>query len=665
MTVRSLLSEYPNQADTPQLGDDIPTSSSANEERLQGVRKSLFLDHWAPDEMFQALPSAQTQPSIVVASKTPSLSADRAVIDADAADITDPVASHAPSGLDAEASATASMIRRRSTINSRLGKSVLSAYRNSLIAIDNETGDIIGVLAENVQLRADGDVSQEQGDMSSDEEQEAITPDQDDGPEWVMADGSKARSSIHRPASRYLDLDDERVRPPSRSASILREDTFAPPPLPSKIRDVSRDSMASAAFFTAAETASEDTDDDDSDREDGIKVARLRLDIHDGIEAHQPGLLRDRSSANEDCDSDASGSTIGGPAVRLWRRARGKKAKGSQKKSGTVQAMEAAATEDETSDVMEIQEDYEEAQESEIQPSIRTLKSLRPESTSAIVPSTILPKARRDLLRTDEVQTAEDHVWTEAISSGELPVDAAYTHLHSSPSKGAREVFRLHEPQESKGKFAMHGGTVLLEFLSDKKIGATLISGAQSIEENIAATITPKSLIPVLPVHLLWFLGIANESNVPPTQRPTPSAVTLPSFEAIRSMSAGLPEILTASATASSTALLTTSKDIWSGISSVTSMATEWVFGKQSVVAGEDAQAGEEQIQENHGSDDGSYIIPSYNADSWGATPRPVFRRRRPTPSLFNGYTVGSDDPSKYSILHIDGNARPRDVFMC
>jgi hypothetical protein len=429
--------------------------------------------------------------------------------------------------------------------------------------------------------------------------------------------------------------------------------------------------MASAAFFTAAETASEATDDDDSDKEDGENVARLRLDIHDGIEAHKPGLLRNRSSANEEYDSDASGSTISGPAVRLWRRARGKKSRGTRRKSSVVRAQEPTPAESGNTDAAEI--DVEEQLETALEdrPSSGTLKSLAPEPKSVLMPSHIQPKLRRDLLRTDEVQTAEDNVWTQALSSGVLPVDAASSHLHSSPGKGAREFSKVDEPRD-KGSMPLHGGTVLLQFLSDKKIGATLISGVQSIEENLAATITPKSLIPVLPIHLLWFLGIANESNVPPTQHPaSSSAVSLPSFESILSISASLPDILASSATASSTALLTTSKDLWLGISNVTTMASEWVFGKQSAFTSEETQA-----EDSHGApatdgqagdqdrDDGSYIIPSYNAHSWGATRRPVFRRRKPAPSLFNGYAIGSDDPSKYTILHVDGYAPPRDVFM-
>jgi hypothetical protein len=229
MTARFFLSEYPNHTDFAQSDND-PPSSSANEERLQGVRNLLFLDHRAPDDMYQALPNIQAQPFAFLQARASS-----AILDRSNMTVADDTVSElpVPSGLDAQPSATASIMHWRSTVGSRLGKSVLSAYRNSLIAVDNETGDIVGVLAENVQLGGNQEAS------SSDEEQEATTPDQDDGPEWVMADGSRARSSIIRPASRYVDLDDERVRPPSRAASVLREDTFAPPPIPSKIRDLS------------------------------------------------------------------------------------------------------------------------------------------------------------------------------------------------------------------------------------------------------------------------------------------------------------------------------------------------------------------------------------------------------------------------------------------
>ncbi|KDN45892.1 hypothetical protein K437DRAFT_256414 [Tilletiaria anomala UBC 951] len=644
--LKDILEHFPQQSLTKANEPREVAVSHEEQERLSDVRKSLFWDNLMPDasHLDNALPS------------------DRAT--------------HSPDGIKAPSSLAAACenaISRSATLRRQLDRSRLSAYRNSLIAVDNGTGEILGVVATDVHLQGNDGLPLTPNSISSEEGAEAITPDREQ-PEWTPTN-IQAPSSILRPASKYSDPDDERVRPPSRARSILKEETFAPPPLPIKMGGNIRDSLSSAAFYTAAESASEADSDWGPGDED---AAPLSVDQF-GVGPHRPELLRDLNNVAGDAayDSDASGSTEGGPAVRLWRKARGKNKKGQKKthdetvepthfadaeKTPRASIIEAATLSVANDSPVPTPEPEPLNHLLSADDKVREGQTLRNPLISSPELSLASSKARRKMLRTDEVRRAEDNVWTEALSSGALPVDAAYTHLHSSPLKPSTDDSQTRISRvfpRSEHATDLHGGTVLLEFLADSRIGATLISGPQASTE-VSSGAPAKSVIPMLPMHMLWFLGIANETNVPASQRPTGSFVSVPTLENLKNVALSLPERLATSASTGSAVFLTTSRDLWTGLAGWTLSASSWVVGQLGNTAAPQGPIKPAELE-----DDGTFEIPKYDPDSWGATPRPVFRRRRPTPSFQNGYDVGPQETasSKYSILHIDGQYHPRDVY--
>ncbi len=251
-------------------------------------------------------------------------------------------------------------------------------YRNSLVAFDNVTGQIIGVLAFQINLNtpssepAEPDVAQTtsdeepDADLAEEEVHEAQTPldehlhvlhdkssehalgldvgapqlpEKDDFEEDDDKNLATPRQSafFNRPTSMYCDAATTRVL--SRPASILANDTFAPPPLPPKqsilrgarvpVQQVSADappsrrtSLASAAFFSAESDAEAMSSYDSDaieiharnithDRLPGSFTSVRGKAAHNDIERHKPELLRDEGE-HEGNASDASGAQLEG-----------------------------------------------------------------------------------------------------------------------------------------------------------------------------------------------------------------------------------------------------------------------------------------------------------------------------------------------------------------
>ncbi|SPO31813.1 related to conserved hypothetcial protein [Ustilago trichophora] len=471
-------------------------------------------------------------------------------------------------------------------------------YRNSLVAVDNLTGQIIGVLASHINLDSPPtDPTQIKHTDSSDEakadveeEDEAQTPLdehtrilQHKAPELVLGLNTdqallskssddpvdnqdnlvtpQASAFVYRPMSVYRDAATTCI--PSRPPSILAADTFAPPPLPPKhsalrgariAADSSADaapsrrtSTASAAFFSADSDAeamsSYDSDALEIDARtithDNLPASfiSIRGKAANDIERHRPELLQDHD-ADDGAASDASGSTVGGPAVRMWRKARGKTKKKPGSKAAAVtspsththirqslKSRQASELSDRTSKAetaLEGLSDIDANLQAE-QEAPANLDSAHNDQSDAmpIAEDRTTPLHRpktgpgyhlpRTALRTDEVRSIEDRVWREALDGGQLPIDAPYTHLAARGDAGfypssilssprsfadgsaiellsaedkARESRKKKEKQHQQNQRAerlknMQGGTVLIEFLAgSSRIGASLIRSA-------------------------------------------------------------------------------------------------------------------------------------------------------------------------------------------
>lgn len=546
------------------------------------------------------------------------------------------------------------------TLRNLSSRPPMSDYRNSLVAVDNETGQIIGVLATDVHLDSDHLASPSSPSTTSDgdAEHEAVTPSDELATQPVLLAVEKSApptpraSTIIRPASVYRDLDHD--RPPSRVASVLRDDTFAPPPLPGKDGNESpsaRTSVASAAFFSAAEYETED------EEARALRDNFVSIDGHHA-EPHRPDLLHDDDNDDDDARSDASGSTIGGAIVQLWRKARGK-TRGAGKtlppeppsKVTPRPPRQASEASDRTSRAETAAESF--SDEDSDPPSPDDNDDAEAQAAEAGDTPTELGApvqhshghghCPRSQLRTEDVRTIEDKIWREALESGDLPIDAPYTHLAargladscalSSFMANNREVqsFELSAPgeaplsKESRSRKPkqvhdyMQGGTVLIEFLAGStRIGASLIrsagldaAAAQGPETPAAAASIAKSngmlsLVPVVPQHLMRFFGVQ-------------TAVT-----------------------ATSSALKTSANGGYALITSLWTDATDWVgsWFSSSTSPAPESDAKIESERRETDSEEWEYAIPDFDPNSLASTPRPVYRRKRPIPSARNGFNV-------------------------
>ncbi|KAK0547070.1 hypothetical protein OC846_003657 [Tilletia horrida] len=653
-------------------------------------------------------------------------------------------------------------------------------YRHSLVAVDNETGQVLGILASNIVLDAQNwdDASSSKGEHGDDLPTPTVSRMKAAAAPKALP--PKPQEEPHRPFTAYRDPDefspygpsndvDKIERPPSR----LAEHTFAPPPIPRKdgLAGSARDSMASAVFFSAAEElesgAEEETDaeehaapgtDTDGSRPhsplagDGGKTAQIQLGAHPAtraVETYQEGLLRDADADAEDegAESDRSGSTVGGFLTRPFRK----------KKKAKKRASSAAAAEQKRSTIVgtAMEEDAD-----------LVLNSIAPEdegesdavelSTESISSLSVLRGANGDVLpnhlprtqlRTSALLDAEHQVWTDAISQNEIPATAAYTHLAAIPvsSKTATEEPESQNAQaankggedsavessavESPTRAAaiaavageyIQGGTVLLKFLQGT-ISASMINpaqvadlvrqGASSVQAAVgvdspagagAASSSESredlrtgamSYIPVLPVHLLYYMGIVTERPPASSAPDLPSAAkgaldsvaraagvgfgvgrlwkTLVdsamsgSYQAtVATFSSLVPSSASGSSTTSSSTLESLGEAGKSGLTTcwnwVSSAAVASVHMTSDALASvgavvhsaasplvvssdldRTARARDEDEDEDD-DDEWEVTIPDFDPNSLGSTPRPIYRRKVKSvvPSASNGFGV-------------------------
>lgn len=429
------------------------------------------------------------------------------------------IAPFTPSSIDAPAAAAAvpKLGTLRNAPRTRTQRSSASSgsaatpdYRHSLVAVDHETGQILGILAQDVRLEQDQQEEEEGGGPpgSSASEEELVTP-LDGAPlgllstntevEKEMESGSATpkQASIRRAVGVYYDSVARREA--SRASSVLPLDTFAPPPVPDKGTLLSlppnvnvkkegetvRDSMASAAFFSAAESGDEEDLLAPPEQEEEEGWARVHA-RH--TSSHRPDLLRDVAKEDEDARSDVSGSTVGGPAVRLWRKARGlpkikpggaakqmeevpRRRDGSGQRSEdsvrtsraetAMEELESDAEEEEEAEEItrrfsvldplrsasQEAEDNEEEQDNtimatssvEADESQDALAHMRTSTSASGIAVKLHGHRSRALMGSSEVRSREDQLWRDAFDTEALPIDAPYTHLTTPPATAANE----------------------------------------------------------------------------------------------------------------------------------------------------------------------------------------------------------------------------------
>lgn len=506
-----------------------------------------------------------------------------------------------------------------------------SEWRNSLIVVDDETGTVVGVVAAGVVLSPandDDDDQKEEGEAKSssseDESEEAITP-------TVNLD--------YMAAHVYNDPD---VRPPSRAASILREDTFAPPPIPMKpnhLQTKDRETnLLTVITHPQKEEAEEEKEEDEDDDDDNIEDGKVKVNASHA-EAHRPDLLRERSGeVNEEYDSDASGSTVGGPAVQLWRKARGGK-KAEAKRKAKREAKKKAINLDlpANQEVQEGKEDF---------------SPKHPDSMPQLETSSKFTASRL---------TVSDAGDEEGAIKLNTRADAGYW-LNATK----KSVMSRHLP----------GNSVLIEFLAGSRIGASVIKSASSSipQERAKASLrgpdvfTPTSIasipqtgvmsyIPVLPSHLLWFFGLSRSEEASAEQQALEDESPIAGMGEdllilVRSMTpSGLIQVATQSANA-----------VWANLSDWSTSATSWLGSGLSFYS----LAGLAEVNLNQveaGEDDAEvwkWTVPEYDPKSLENTPRPVYRRKKLLPSMDGHFTSNQQGSKRYSIVHVDHLGIPR-----
>ncbi|KAL9932987.1 hypothetical protein V8E36_008242 [Tilletia maclaganii] len=527
-------------------------------------------------------------------------------------------------------------LRSRVPSRSRTEDAFPAEYRHSLVAVDNETGEVLGILASNVVLNNvgpeedDGDetiTTPPKGRGGAEEEEEDGGPTPTTSRLRITTD-KEAKDlppkPLQKPFTAYRDPDifspyapstdpNKIERPPSR----LGQETFAPPPLPAKKEEDGksvRDSMGSAVFFSAAEELSGAETTDDEREADELRTGRREMASvpppptdtfrlvgdHPAlrtVEAYREGLLQDDQQEEDGAESDRSGSTVGGILTRAFNKRKKKKAAAAKK------AGQQPAAEPEDIAVPEAVEAVEELMNVEPEVEIAT-----PPSVSAGEPEAPHPEAEaedvlsairkpgtgttrtlleqhlpRSQLRTSVLIDVEHRVWTEALAQNEIPASAPYTHLavalnkpssangaedegwisnapaSSSSSKASAASFSYANEHEDGGGAApgmssraaavaavagdyVQGGTVLLKFLQGT-ISASMVkpaefakavgdgfstsfglggeeeeasrggeAGKKDGEEEPAVKRTgAMAYIPVLPVHMLYYMGIVTD----------------------------------------------------------------------------------------------------------------------------------------------------------
>lgn len=652
----------------------------------------------------------------------------------------------------------------------------ISEYRNSLIAVDNLTGQIIGVLASDINLHSSStgisqpvDVaamtSSDQVEANAEDEEEiqtpldehtrilhskgaedvlgmqtapASTPEEPELPKPSSSDRDittpRPCTFIHRPAPVYRDaaVASSTVAAPTppvvmpniqtEPRSILDVDTFAPPPLPlkqlalraaSRPADITADappsrctSTASAAFFSAeSDTEAVSSYDSDALEIDARSITHdnlptsfisMRGKTAKDIERHRPELLQDQGKArridDDDVESDASGSTVGGPAVRMWRKARAKGKKKPSSKSAAaagaaaqvtqprqgIKSRQASEMSDRTSKAETAFEALSDNEDStgagDDAPPIASLATAEGEAGN-VAPLLIRPTGPghhlpRSALRTDEVRSIEDRVWREALDAGQLPIDAPYTHLaargdagfypssilSSPPSSVDGSAIELlsaqdkaREAQKKKKRLRqqnqraerimnMQGGTVLIEFLAgSSRIGASLIRSAgldtgAAADQDRVIELQASAKTSEVASNVLGYVPLLPQH--------------LLSFFGLSSTS---PQSATnAEAAASKAADAPPSSSYLSGLrlpafGGLLSDASDWVtnlFSFNSAPATSPTNA--DSLGDPSRAEEWEYAIPEFDPNSLSSTPRPVYRRKRPVPSAMNGFNISA-----------------------
>lgn len=616
-----------------------------------------------------------------------------------------------------------------------LASSNSASWRNSLVAVDNQSGEIVGILAHNVTLT--GIQSKESPGLSSSEEEEDEIPT----PSQIIQRSTHTyfdksqKPKLLKAATAYHDPD---VRPRSREGSVLGEDTFAPPPVPEKpdfLRDGEDDDNESEAGFSDGEAI-----------ENQVRTRAKH------VEAHRPDLLRDgdHHERGDDLASDVSGSTIGGPAVQLWNKARGGKQgeqKRKQKKEKKLADKQRAIDE---RAAIKTKLPITASKSEKIEPvSIKAESSIAIEPINEIanVSSSPAPAAqtppsietvnaaranrggrRRDQMATSQVQSIEDRVWQSALENESLPIDAPYTHLPFQSTKPKPETINetseegglemKHQKQQQRSIYPlanqiMQGNSVLIEFLAGSRIAASIIhetaSHLLSPEATAGATpsqnaarirsgpdaFSPTSVeplartgalryIPVLPSHLLWFFGMngADDGEEASKQSETVDYMALTNATAnnIVSMGSDMASVLSSMALSAPTQVLDMASrgasSAWSGMSYWGAEASNWIgttlttylSATTSSIDGNGAQPSVNWLQDESddlhttqpGDEDASeweWKVPEsfgpVAEEDWTSTPRPVYRRKRPVPSLYGGFQVRQQGDS---VIHENAN---------
>ncbi|CCF48369.1 related to conserved hypothetical protein [Ustilago hordei] len=648
----------------------------------------------------------------------------------------------------------------------------ISEYRNSLIAVDNLTGQIIGVLASDINLHSSStgisqpvDVaamtSSDQVEANAEDKEEiqtpldehtrilhskgaedllgmqtapASTPEEPELPETSSSDRDittpRPNTFIHRPAPVYRDaaVASSTVAAPTppvvmpniqtEPRSILDVNTFAPPPLPlkqlalraaSRPTDITADtppsrctSTASAAFFSAeSDTEAVSSYDSDALEIDARSITHdnlptsfisMRGKTAKNIERHRPELLQDQGKArridDDDVESDASGSTVGGPAVRMWRKARAKGKKKPSAKSAAaaqvtqprqgIKSRQASEMSDRTSKAETAFEALSDNEDStgagDDAPPIASSATAEGEADN-VAPLLIRPTGPghhlpRSALRTDEVRSIEDRVWREALDAGQLPIDAPYTHLaargdagfypssilSSPPSSVDGSAIELlsaqdkaREAQKKKKRLRqqnqraerimnMQGGTVLIEFLAgSSRIGASLIRSAgldtgAAADQDRVIELQASAKTSEVASNVLGYVPLLPQH--------------LLSFFGLSSTS---PQSATnAAAAASKAADAPPSSSYLSGLrlpafGGLLSDASDWVtnlFSFNSAPATSPTNA--DSLGDPSRAEEWEYAIPEFDPNSLSSTPRPVYRRKRPVPSAVNGFNISA-----------------------
>ncbi|GAC71117.1 hypothetical protein PANT_1d00003 [Moesziomyces antarcticus T-34] len=636
-----------------------------------------------------------------------------------------------------------------------------SEYRNSLVAVDNRTGQIVSVLASHISLEADEPAAaytaSSEPDAEVHDDHEAVTPldelapilpdktpsqalglhpallalSQDHVEEQVDEeerdfDTPKPSTIVHRPAALYRDPDAQ--RPPSRTASILAADTFAPPPLPPKPSSASRtraraDSRATAdapasrrtstasAFFTAES----DADAMSSYDSDAIEIDASSISHHNlpsssisiqghashDVEKHRPELLRDANHPDSDGEyaSDASGSTVGGPAVRMWRKARGKPKKkpgGAVQKAGlqsahptqlakSRQASEVSHRTSKAETALEsISDDEADQQPQDRKATTDDFNPAWPEQDIVSPLKSAQPSPGvgqhlpRSALRTDELRSIEDRVWREALDAGQLPIDAPYTHLAARGEAGfypssilssprsfddgsaiellstedkrrqvQRKKVELHKQNQRAERMKnMQGGTVLIEFLAgSSRIGASLIRSA-----GYTPTTSNDESVHDADSNTQLSAGDTASNML--------SYVPLLPQHLLGFFGLGPRSSQTQAKQTPDLASPTLAGAYFSGLrmpslGGLLTDASDWVtgfFGRSSVEA-KPSTAEVEVAGDGSRAEEWEYAIPDFDPNSLASTPRPVYRRKRPVPSAMNGFNISaprcSDDAKR------------------